>query len=72
MQLWVDYVNKGGGSAELFVYEGCGHGFMNETAESKKRMQYCECCSKIDPADQRQLAWDRLFAFFAKNLRPEP
>lgn len=35
----VDKINAAGGSAELFVYEGCGHGFMNKGEEIKKKMQ---------------------------------
>jgi carboxymethylenebutenolidase len=49
-------LQSAGKSAELYVYQGAGHAFMNETQPSYR-------------PDAAKLAWARTLAFYQKNLR---
>ncbi|MBU6430424.1 MAG: dienelactone hydrolase family protein, partial [Cyanobacteria bacterium REEB65] len=52
-------IRKAGGEAEIFVYEGAGHAFFNETRDT------------YHPSSA-SLAWKRLLAFFGRNLSLVP
>eukprot|EP00884_Botryococcus_braunii_P019875 jgi/Botrbrau1/6571/Bobra.40_2s0034.2 len=63
----VDKINAAGGTAELFVYPGEEHAFMNAGENIFKLMKTANL-----PAGSKQsqeLAWSRLEAFFAKYLK---
>jgi len=60
-----------GANADVYLYEGVGHAFMNPSSapfasfdERRDKMGF----PAYDPA-QAELAWGRLFDFFAKHLR---
>lgn len=65
-EAFVKKVNDAGGKAEVFIYEQCGHGFLNtgpEAVAKRKHMGFPE-----PPMEQQELAWKRLFEFFDKQL----
>ena len=60
-----------GGTAEVFVYDGVGHAFMNESPspfESFDARTQKLGFPAHDP-NQAALAWGRLFGFLEANLR---
>ena len=58
-----------GGDSEVFVYDGVGHGFLNDTPEPFKSFEEREAAMghNYDPKTC-ELAWERLIAFFKKHL----
>ncbi|KAL4852950.1 putative carboxymethylenebutenolidase [Chlorella vulgaris] len=66
---FADSVTAAGGSAELFVYEAAGHGFLNTgeaAVATREHMGFPE-----PPAEAQQLAWTRISAFLDGHLRPQ-
>ncbi|GAB4820555.1 hypothetical protein N2152v2_007601 [Parachlorella kessleri] len=64
---FADKVNAAGGKAEVFIYEDCGHGFLNEGDEGKEKREHMGFPQPS--AESQQLAWQRLLDFFDKNLK---
>lgn len=61
----------GNADAEVFIYPGVGHAFMNSSPApytSFEARTADQGFPAYDPA-QAELAWKRLFAFFDKNLK---
>ena len=67
MNSWAEEVSKNGVEATCYVYEKCGHAFLNEGAlavELRNKMEFPE-----PPHEQQLKAWERVFEFFAKHLK---
>ncbi|KAJ8600281.1 hypothetical protein CTAYLR_000657 [Chrysophaeum taylorii] len=56
--------------AEVYVYDGVGHAFMNDTPSPFKTFEAREAKMGFPPFDRAQadLAWSRLFEFFNTHL----
>ena len=70
-KLEADLRAAGNADAEVFIYKGVGHAFMNPSSapfeswdDRKEKMGF----PAYDPA-QAKLAWSRLFFFFDKHLK---
>ena len=64
---WADEINKAGGSAASYLYENCGHAFINageHAVELRKMMDFPEPSTAV-----QDLAWSRVHAFFEKHLK---
>ncbi|KAK9839656.1 hypothetical protein WJX81_003894 [Elliptochloris bilobata] len=59
-------IKKGGGSAELFMYPGEGHGFMNAGEDVIKRMKTGGL--PVGKKESQDLAWKRVLEFFKAHL----
>ena len=59
-------INAAGGSAEVIIYKGCGHGFLNTGAEGIAKRDHMGF--PHPPAAKQEEAWASLLAFFDKNL----
>lgn len=60
-------VNAAGGSAQVYVYEGCGHGFLNvgeEAVAKRAHMGFPE-----PPREAQELAWSRVLQLFEEHLK---
>ena len=60
----------GNTDVEVFVYDGVGHGFLNDTPEPYDSFEARREAQGFAPYDaaQAELAWSRLVAFFKKQL----
>lgn len=66
---FAEKVNAAGGSAEVYIYEKCGHAFLNTGAEAVAKRQYMGFAEP--PKEQQELAWNRVFAFFEQHLKKQ-
>lgn len=61
-------MNAAGGNAVAYIYENCGHAFLNpqggEGTAKREHMGFPE-----PPTEQQELAWERVFAFFNEHLK---
>jgi carboxymethylenebutenolidase len=60
-------VNAGVGSAEVFIYEGCGHAFLNEGPEGVAKRDHMGF--PHPSKDVQDLAWSRVLGFLEKQLK---
>lgn len=65
--VFAEKIKGAGGTPELFIYEECGHGFLNEGEEGIAKREHMGF-PHPPPADQ-QLAWERVLGFFDKTLK---
>lgn len=64
---FADKVNAAGGSATVFIYPSCGHGFLNvgeEGVSKRAHMGFPE-----PPHEEQELAWQRVLAQFNTHLK---
>lgn len=63
-----EHLKAAGVPVEVFIYEGCDHGFMNsdegKAGDLRRHMNFVHT-----PAGEREKAWDRLISFFSKHLK---
>lgn len=65
---FADGVNAAeGGAAELFIYENCGHAFLNLGDEGVAKREHMGF--PHPPVEQQALAWERLTSFFDSHLK---
>lgn len=73
-KLQEDLRAAGNRDAELFIYEGVGHAFMNDSpapyASFEERLEKQGAGFPPYDAAKAQLAWGRLLRFFDSNLKP--
>jgi len=63
VEQFVKKVNDSGGQFEIHVYDDAGHAFLTSDDHREKLEQ-------PDPSSKtRELAWSRIYSFFAKHLR---
>lgn len=67
MTAFTDKINNAGGTAEIHVYKECGHAFLNEGPLGEHNRNIMEF--PHPPHEQQELAWERVSAFFEKNLK---
>ena len=60
-------INAAGGSAVAYVYEECGHAFLNTGEEGIAKREHMGF--PHPPTAAPELAWERVFAFLAENLK---
>lgn len=66
MKTWADEINAAGGDATCFVYEKCGHAFINK---GKMAVELRQMMGFPEPEQAAQeMAWKRLETFFNKHL----
>ena len=67
MSGFAEKANAAGGAADYWLYPACGHAFLNTGefgVDKRAHMGFPE-----PPQEQQDLAWERVFAFFEKNLK---
>lgn len=67
VRTWADEINQAGGNAVVYVYEKCGHAFINagqRAVELREMMSFPE-----PPQSEQELAWSRVDGFFEKHLK---
>ena len=60
-------MNAAGGCAVAYIYEQCGHAFLNPGEEGIAKREHMEFPEP--PVEQQNLAWERVFAFFEEHLK---
>lgn len=64
---WAEEMNAAGGSAVAYIYEKCGHAFLNSGDTGMEKRQYMGFPEP--PQEQQDLAWERVFKFFEEHLK---
>lgn len=66
MAAWADVCSSAGGQAKFYLYEECGHAFLNsgdEAVAKRKLMGFPEPSQEV-----QDRAWSRLYEFFGAHL----
>jgi carboxymethylenebutenolidase len=67
MTAYAAQISAAGGDAQCHVYPACGHAFLNDGEEGEAKRDHMGF--PHPPTAQRELAWERVVAFFDKHLK---